>query len=317
MKINIDKHTLTHLSKPNIFISLFQICLEYMLIFSIIFLAANYLNPLTALLAIILIGARQQSLAAVAHDGVHYLVSKNKKLNDIVTNIFIYFPTFSSQKKYRTFHILHHVKTNSDDDPDYINKKDNIEYKFPQSRIVFFKNIFKYVFGVHYISMLCNTSKTWKQKFKYILKGFAGIRPLEKVKYKENKKELFATVSFNLALISLLVLTGNFWYYLLFWVCPFFLYIPFIFRIRSICEHFGIKKDKIDHSRTMYPNLFDRIFLGLNWNLTYHLDHHLFPSIPSYNVKKLHALLLQNRDYKDNAQITEHGSYGVFKECTL
>lgn len=314
--MNIQVKDISNLSKPNVFKSLFQIAFEYILIFSIILFTINFFNPFTALLAIMLIGARQHGLSAVAHDGVHYRICKNKKLNDFISNIFIYFPLFSSQQKYRTYHMLHHIKTNSEEDPDYINKKDNPEFKFPQTKISFFKNVFKYIFGIHHVITFFSLNKTWKQKFKYFLKGFTVVRPLEHVKYKEDRRELYSLIAFNVTLLAFFIITGNVWYYLLFWVCPCFLYIPFIFRIRVICEHFGITKNKIDHSRTMYPNWFDRIFLGLNWNLSYHLDHHLFPSVPSYNVKKLHQKLLLNKDYRDNAQITPHGTWGVFRECT-
>lgn len=314
--MNIQVKDISNLSKPNVFKSLFQIAFEYILIFSIILFTINFFNPFTVLLAIMLIGARQHGLSAVAHDAVHYRICKNKKLNDFISNILIYFPLLSSLQKYRTSHMLHHIKPNSEEDPDFINKKDNPEFKFPQTKINFLKNVFKYIFGVHHVATFFSLNKTWKQKLKYFFKGFTVVRPLDHVNHKESHTELYSSIAFNIILLTFFIVTGNGWYYLLFWVCPCFLYIPFIFRIRAICEHFGITKNNIDHSRTMYPNWFDRIFFGLNWNLSYHLDHHLFPSVPSYNVKKLHQKLLLNKDYRDNAQITPQGSWGVFRECT-
>jgi hypothetical protein len=69
-------------------------------------------------------------------------------------------------------------------------------------------------------------------------------------------------------------------------------------------------------TRTMYPTFIDKYFLSANWNCTYHLDHHLYPNIPSYNLKKLHKHLKNTSMYQKHAHITPNGFYGVFLECT-
>jgi len=35
----------------------------------------------------------------------------------------------------------------------------------------------------------------------------------------------------------------------------------------------------------------NRINRYLYWNMGYHLEHHMFPRVPYYNLPKLHALL--------------------------
>jgi fatty acid desaturase len=45
----------------------------------------------------------------------------------------------------------------------------------------------------------------------------------------------------------------------------------------------------LTHTRTVTSN---RIYSFFNINLNYHIEHHLFPSIPWYNLPKLHRLLL-------------------------
>jgi len=314
--MNIRVNNLFELSKPNTFKSLLQIGWEYFLIFFIICITLKFFNFFTALIAIMLIGGRLHSLSAIAHDSVHYRICKNKKINDWIANIFLYYPLFSLQHKYRTRHLLHHKNNSTDEDPDYIYKKNNIEFKFPQTKIVFLKNIFKFIFGFHFLINFLDSKKSFYNKLKYFLKGATASRTLDNVTYEKNKQEIVGLVIFNVLFIAIVMYFFNIWYYILFWFLPIFLYLPFVFRIRSVCEHFGVTKFKIDNSRTMYPNWFDLVFLGFSWNLSYHLDHHLFPTVPSYNLKKLHAILLQNKDYKENAQITLNGSWGVFKECT-
>lgn len=56
----------------------------------------------------------------------------------------------------------------------------------------------------------------------------------------------------------------------------------------GITQHAGLREDVLDHrlnTRTVYMNPVLR-FLYLNMN--YHLEHHLFPSVPYYNLPQLH-----------------------------
>ena len=42
--------------------------------------------------------------------------------------------------------------------------------------------------------------------------------------------------------------------------------------------------------------------------MEYHLEHHMFPMIPSYNLKKLHYLV------KDQMPPVKRGLWGAYKE---
>ena len=93
-------------------------------------------------------------------------------------------------------------------------------------------------------------------------------------------------------------------------------WLQLILRLRSIAEHFGIEHDDREYTgaRTTYPNLFDRLFL-VSKNVWYHLDHHLYPSVPFFNLPKLHEELNKIPAFKEQAHIT-HGYLGVLKECS-
>ena len=59
----------------------------------------------------------------------------------------------------------------------------------------------------------------------------------------------------------------------------------------GITQHAGLREDVLDHrlnTRTVYMNPMFR-FLYLNMN--YHLEHHLFPAVPYYNLPQLHQEL--------------------------
>lgn len=76
-------------------------------------------NVPVALLAVILIGAGQHQLTGLAHEGSHYILFRNRYLNDLASDLFTMFPLFASIYHYRLQHLAHHQFVNDPDrDPD-------------------------------------------------------------------------------------------------------------------------------------------------------------------------------------------------------
>lgn len=65
----------------------------------------------------------------------------------------------------------------------------------------------------------------------------------------------------------------------------------FYSQVRGFCEHVALEdEDEFGKVRTHLPSAFDRLFFySLNFN--YHVEHHLLPSVPSYQLPKLHSLV--------------------------
>jgi fatty acid desaturase len=56
-------------------------------------------------------------------------------------------------------------------------------------------------------------------------------------------------------------------------------------------QHGGLAEDVIDHrlnTRTVYMNPISRF---IYWNMNYHVEHHMFPMVPYYNLPRLHELI--------------------------
>jgi fatty acid desaturase len=56
----------------------------------------------------------------------------------------------------------------------------------------------------------------------------------------------------------------------------------------GLTEHAGLAEDVVDHrlnSRSLYMN---PIFRFLNWEMNYHVEHHMFPMVPYHALGKLH-----------------------------
>ena len=61
--------------------------------------------------------------------------------------------------------------------------------------------------------------------------------------------------------------------------------------IYALTQHAGLAENVLDHRkncRTIYMN---RVHRFLYWNMNYHLEHHMFPLVPYYNLPKLHELV--------------------------
>lgn len=63
--------------------------------------------PIT-LLAFVLIGAGQHRLTTLSHEGSHYLLFRNRLLNELVSDWLTMFPMWSTTHHYRIQHLAHH-----------------------------------------------------------------------------------------------------------------------------------------------------------------------------------------------------------------
>ncbi len=59
----------------------------------------------------------------------------------------------------------------------------------------------------------------------------------------------------------------------------------------GLLQHGGLADNVIDHrlnSRTVYMNPVSRF---IYWNMNYHVEHHMFPMVPYYNLPRLHEVI--------------------------
>lgn len=93
-------------------------------------------NIPVVLVAVVMIGAGQHQLTGLAHEGSHFLLLRNRVLNELVSDIFCLFPLYSSTHLYRLQHLAHHQFVNDPDrDPDVFQMKASGHWlSFPVSR---------------------------------------------------------------------------------------------------------------------------------------------------------------------------------------
>lgn len=279
---------------------------DWIMIFTAAYLGALYLNPFTYVLAILVIGARMHALAILMHDAAHYRFLKNRKWNDLITNVFTMYPLFLTIKKYRINHLRHHKHLNTEEDPDWVSKLPKKEFQFPTTKKEFTVGVLSYFFFIQGIK-----DAIW------FVTRFNLLGDDKKPATKQNEKgSPIPLLLFYGVLITVLSIYGLWAYFLLFWIVPYFTTFLMFQYIRSVSEHFGdLKYDHLfSSSRTVKTNALEK-FLIAPHNVGYHIEHHLYPGIPYYNLPKLHELLMKEAPaFKEHAHITHGYLTGLVRE---
>ncbi len=102
-------------------------------------------------------------------------------------------------------------------------------------------------------------------------------------------RERMATIAIQLSIGGALYYFGGAGAMLRVWFLPYFIVFPIAFTINRLGQHYCIDPNHpLKWSTVMQPSgLWDFLFVYSN----YHAEHHYFPRVPFYNLRKLHMLL--------------------------
>ena len=92
----------------------------WLTIIAAIVLVAVWPNPLTCLLAVMVIGSRQLGLAILMHDGAHGALHPGEQTNLRLSQWLCAYPVLAETRAYRRYHLKHHAHTQTEQDPDII-----------------------------------------------------------------------------------------------------------------------------------------------------------------------------------------------------
>ncbi len=271
--------------------TLLALLFDWLIIGLVIWFASRLEDWIVTSFAVVIIAGRQQALGILVHEAAHYRVYPSKRINDVISNCFMAFPLLLTTSSYRKSHMAHHLYLNTDRDPDWFRKKDRAEWKVPTSRGRLFWIILRegLGFGVWTIGK--------------ILMNYTGKEQKTPGPADSESRDRFRLVQliYWVAILSLVFLLHGGMLFLTYWVVPLLFVLPVILKVRSLAEHFGLERQSdLDHSRNYFDNIV-WLFLLAPHNANYHLDHHLFPMVPFYNLPKLHRILAQHTSYADGA----------------
>jgi len=251
-------------------------------------LVARWPNPLTIVLALFVIGGRQLGLAVLMHEAAHRTLFRNRRFNDWAGNWLCAYPVWGDLHPYRAYHLQHHAKTGTPEDPDL-----GLAAPFPVTRASLRRKVLRDL-----------TGRTGVKRAMATLRRDLGLSR-GKVRRRDAAgwANLRGVLLTNAVLFGLCAVYGHPAVYLL-WPAAWLTTYSLIMRIRSIAEHGMVPDpgDELRNTRTTLARWWERLFIAPN-RVNYHLEHHLLMTVPHYRLPRLHSLL-RERGALEGACIT-------------
>jgi fatty acid desaturase len=271
------------------------VAIECLTIAFAIFISERYWNIPLYILVVVIIGSRMHALAVLMHDAAHYRGNSRRWLNESIGEL-LALPVGITMQGYRNTHFAHHRELNTENDPDWVRKLGAREFSFPKS-------------STEIILLLCQFAV-----------GLQFFSQAKKIRGMKNLNEVSVKLKIARALIVLFILAlsiyMDFWRQLiLYWIVPLATSFMLFLHIRSVAEHFAVEYEHVlNHTRTVVAPFWER-WLFAPYGVNYHLEHHLYPSVPFFRLSELHRYLMTKDEFAHSAHVTYGYSTGLFREC--
>lgn len=273
----LTREEIRHFSTSNDWKGAWLMLSNWLMIAGIFATVAVWTNVFTIVLAIALLGGRQLGLGVIMHECGHGSVFTRWSWNKFCAQWLAASFIFNDAKQYRIKHGRHHRLGGTHDDPDlqnYVN--------YAVARASFLRKIKRDLTGMTGVKIFLFSVKT---------QGWRGV--------------LRWSIA-NGLMFGVLFAAGHGMLYLL-WPIAWATSHMLVLRIRQAAEHAAVPDlfhpDPRKHTRTTIPRLWERPFLAPN-RVNYHLEHHILPSVPCYNLKAFHRHLKQ-KGVLDGADICQ------------
>jgi fatty acid desaturase len=229
-------------------------------------------NPLTWLLAVMIVGARQLGLAILMHEAAHGGLHSSQKFNDFMGQWLTGVPVGADLLLYRPYHLAHHKFTQQANDPDL-----GLAAHFPVPAVSLRRKMIRDFTGQTF--------------FKQQIAPFALMARgrLHHARAAVHGRWLLAQV----VIFGLFFLAGQPLAFFTIWMIGQACWYPLVTRIRNIGEHACATPDPSDPwklARTTHTNWLERLLIAPYW-VAFHAEHHLWMHIPCYRLEQAHQML--------------------------
>ena len=248
--------------------------------------------------AVAVIAGRMHGFGVLVHEAAHYRFLKNRKASDWIMDVFAAWPVLATVDGYRQNHLAHHQHTNTEMDPDWMVKLGAPAFTFPQKVRQAVLRLAGYVVAIN------------------ALRDLAHVLPRISKSDRSSRRYKLIRLAYYLLWIATFTALGIWRGALLYWIVPYFTLFFLFLYVRSVAEHFGSMdyEEELGSTRTVQPYFWERWFFAPH-NINYHLEHHLYPGVPFYNLPGLHEALMRDGTYQAKAHLTRGYSTGLVREC--
>ena len=241
----------------------------YVQTIGIIWAALTLHNPITYVIAFLLMGRAHAQLLALMHESVHRLLFRNRKLNDFAGRWLLGYMSFVNTDGYRYVHMAHHREEFGPNEPDI-----PLYANYPITRASFWRKMRRDGLG--------------STGFRMLRGQFMSIFKTDPQQLNTQRK-IFAL---HAVVLILSVIFVNPWVYVMLWLVPYITVWRVMNRLRSIAEHGGLRADDDRRVTThsVKQHLFSSFFF-VPFNLGWHIAHHTDSGIPFRSLPKYHRQL--------------------------
>lgn len=254
--------------------------------------AVRWPHPLVVAAAVVGIAGAQHGLAVLAHEAAHQRSYRARWLNDLVGKLCAT-PLGISMLTYRMIHRVHHNHLYEAVDPDL-----PLMAGYPRGRWYLIRKLLKDLSGITVIKNYLYFSG--KPNGKPLPDTSATVRQAA-------GRDRRVVLACNIAFISIAIIFGFWRWYLLLWVLPAVTLLQAILRLRAVLEHgaVGDLRSPLTAARTNFVPMY-LYWILFPHDVHYHIEHHLYPSIPHYRLAECHRRL-RARGVLDGAEVTTFG----------
>ena len=244
------------------------------------------LEWLLRLASVAVVAAALNAFYLLSHDGHHHLLFRSTAVNHGV-NIALCVPLLHSPTAYRVLHELHHRFLGGPGDPDeYRNYTENPRVRWTLQWVRLTMGTLVYMPLIPVVA--------WRR---------ANAQDRRRIALEYAAMALVWAAAFRLIPIGVLFQV---------WLGP-GIVVGYISAVRALAQHaLTDGHDPLLASRSVQSNPVVAFFL-LNEN--YHLEHHLFPEVPSYNLPRLRALIRTRLPHTIEARSYSRFLAGFVERC--
>lgn len=252
-------------------------------------------HPVAYVLGVLLLASAMAGFAILQHEAAHRSLFASQRVNDWVGEYLAALPILQSMPGYRGYHMRHHRLAGTAEDPDLI-----MTEKYPVSASSLRRKLLRDISGWTGLKSLYGMLMMFAGYYQYELTG----RVVRKQPAPEGFRGYvrhFVQMNGHVALLwqvvlwGMLAALGHGMLYLL-WLAAYLMVFPVCMRVRQIADHAVVadplSQDPLQHARTTRARWYERLLFAPHYE-HYHLEHHLMPTIPCWQLPRLHAELVR------------------------
>ena len=292
--------SLADLQRPSVLHGMVYISVAWICLIGLVALWLQQAWPFK-LVAFIGFGFIGHALQLIMHEASHHSLLPGRDWNDLAGDLFAALPAGHTVESYRASHYLHHKFVNQDEDPTGFISRPSLSRNQVWLRL---------------LSLLCG-----RPVLDLFLRTLRGERADSGVKRsgretkiaKIERRRLLKVAAFHMPLLAVATALGH--TYLWFaWHIALVSLSTFLDGLRVVIEHKAAADDPLGfHTRSHH------IAAVLSWLIApvfqYHWEHHVLPSVPHCQLRRLHRLLIQ-RGVRQ-AIPPKAGPFGAFYKAML